>query len=186
MSNWAPTYFGLAFNLDLQVAAMAVGTISLFTCLGSPFGGWVGDQLTKKGNSRINASIMLALAMGVAFLIALNLKDFNVFRVAYLLAAFLLASICVNLTAATQDLVPPIYRAVSYAFIPMCNQLLAAVWAPVVVGAISDRIGLNSALQIMVVVSAILAATFGYLAAKNHPAAIEKIRKMGTFKLELS
>jgi MFS family permease len=182
---WTPTFFGRTFSLDMKEAAKITAIIVLLSCSGSPIGGWLGDRLLKftpKGR-------LLAAGIGVSlFLLFISLalqSNLLSYVVAFwTIGVFFLISYTSNLIAVTQDLVPPYFRSISYSFIPLFQQILAGVWAPMVAGAISDRVGLHYALQAVAIFSAVLALFLFLLASRFYKKDLEKVTLLGKFELD--
>jgi MFS family permease len=181
---WTPTFFGRTFALDIKEAGKITALVTLLSWPGSPLGGWLGDRFlkrTKKGR-------LWAAGIGVGlFLIfislALQMQSFRYVVALWTIAVFFLISYTSNLIAVTQDLVPPYFRSISYSFIPLFQQILAGVWAPMITGFISDRYGLNYALQVIAVFSTLLSLFFFIVASRFYKQDLEKVTSLGKFEL---
>lgn len=181
---WSVTYFARTFGLNVKEAGAAVGLIGLLGCMGSPISGWIGDKMLKYSpKGRIYTAMVLTVFMVVFMFVALKSKDYRTVFIFWTAAMFLLPGIQINFYTITQDLVPPYARGIAFAFVPIFNWLLAGVWAPVAAGKLSDMYGLASALQIVAVVSFVLAEVFLFLALRYYMADLARFKALGTFKL---
>lgn len=182
---WTPTFFGRTFALNLKEAGKITAIITLLSLPGSPIGGWVGDRLLKIApQGRLWAAAIGVTMFALFISIGLQISNLQVAVIFWVIAVFFLTSYTSNLIAVTQDLVPPYFRSISYSFIPLFQQLLAGVWAPMIAGAISDRFGLSYALQIIAIFSVGLALLLFFLAMRFYRSDLEKVMKLGTFKLD--
>ncbi len=181
---WTPTFFGRSFSLNLKDAGKITAIITLLSWPGSPIGGWLGDRLLKfVPQGRLWAAAIGVMLFLLFISLGLRVQSLQITVVFWVIAVFFLTSYTSNLIAVTQDLVPPYFRSISYSFIPLFQQLLAGVWAPMIAGAISDRFGLSYALQVVAVISVALSLFLFFFAMRFYRVDLEKVRNLGTFKL---
>ena len=182
---WTPTFFGRTFSLNMKDAGQVTALVTLLSWPGSPIGGWLGDRflkITKKGRL-LSAGIGVFLFL-LFISLALQAHGFPYVVILWTIAVFFLISYTSNLIAITQDLVPPYFRSISYSFIPLFQQLLAGVWAPMIAGALSDRYGLNYALQVIAIFSALVSLILFIVASRFYEKDLEKITRLGKFELD--
>jgi len=182
---WSPTYLVRTYDLNLAEAGKIMGMIGLIAWPGAIIGGWIGDWLLKRTPKGRPYAVCITVALlAVVATLALNTAHYTIFLVFWTLTQCLLIGYNSNSIACTQELVPPYFRGISFSFIPLFNQLLAGVWAPMVVGALSDIYGLGIALQVIAIASPVFAILFFGLASIYYQKGLDKLRRMGTFSLE--
>ncbi len=158
--SWLPSYFSRMDNIPLQKAGAKASLVMLLAIIGAPLGGYLTDKWRKK---RVNArlvfpSITTMIAALFAFL-AFVVLDGTLQYIALLLLGISVTMFLPSAGAVTQDLVHPGLRATSYAFAVITQNLLGASAGPIVIGIISDKTDIRTALSILpifLVISSIL------------------------------
>jgi len=158
--SWLPSYFSRVDNIPLSQAGIKASIVMLLAVVGAPVGGFIVDRWRKK---RINArmvfpAITTLIAAVFAFL------AFSVFHgtFQYIILLLLGCTVVMFIPAAgavTQDVVHPGLRATSYSFAVIIQNLLGASTGPIVIGILSDKTDLGTALSILpifLVISSIL------------------------------
>lgn len=158
--SWLPSYYSRMDNIPLQKAGVKASVVMLLAIIGAPLGGYLTDRWRKKKlNARlIFPSITTLIAAVFAFL------SFVVFDGTLQYVFLLMLGIAVTMFlpaagAVTQDLVHPGLRATSYAIAVITQNLLGASAGPIIIGIISDRTDISTALSILpifLVISSIL------------------------------
>ncbi len=185
ISLWAPTYFVRVFHITLKDATLVVGLIGLVGLLGGPIGGWLGDYLSKYTLKGRAFAMCISVTLFCIFaLFAFRSTVYTHAVILYALMGIFIFSYRSNVDASSQDLAPPYFRAMVYSFVPLFNHVMGGLPAPVITGAISDRLSLPFALQMTAVISAVLAVVFFIAASGFWQKDVEKIRALGTFKLD--
>ncbi|HEY5496936.1 MAG TPA: MFS transporter [Syntrophales bacterium] len=182
---WAPTFFVRTFQLTLKEATMIVGIAGLIGFLGAPLGGFLGDYISKytlKG--RAFAMCISMILFCIFAVLAFRSTVYMHAVILYTLMGFFIFSYRSNVDASSQDLAPPYFRAMVYSFVPLFNHIVGGVPAPVITGAISDRSNLPFALQVTAIIATLLALIFFISASRFWKKDVEKIRALGTFKLD--
>lgn len=160
LMSWLPSFFSRLDNIPLQKAGAKASLVMLLAIVGAPVGGYLADKWRKK---KVNARLLLpALTTIIAAFFAF--LSFVVFdgTLQYIFLLMLGTSVTMFIPAAgavTQDLVHPGLRATSYAIAVITQNLLGASAGPIVVGLISDKTDISTALSILpifLVVSSIL------------------------------
>ncbi|RPH29376.1 MAG: MFS transporter [Bacteroidales bacterium] len=158
--SWLPSFFSRLDNIPLQRAGAKASLVMLLAIIGAPLGGYIADKWRKK---RVNARLVLpAITSMIAALFAF--LAFVVFDGTLQYVFLLLHGISVTMFipaagAVTQDLVHPGLRATSYAIAVIAQNLLGASAGPIVIGIISDKTDISTALSILpifLVISSIL------------------------------
>jgi len=182
---WGVTYFVRTFGMNVKEAGAVIGMVGLLSFMGAPFAGWLGDRLLRyTTRGRMVVALILAILFMVFMILALNSKEYNYVFAFWTIAWFCMPGIQISAYTAMQDLVPPYCRGIAFAFVPICNQLLVGVWAPMVAGLMSDKFGLNYSLQVITGTSFVLTIFFVFLAMKFYNRDLQRIEALGTFKLD--
>lgn len=189
IGTWGPTFFARTFDMNVKDAAKAMGIASLLAIGGAPLMGFLGDRLlkyTEKGRliAAATSALLFFVCITLSLQNAMNIKDYNTVFIFWTLSFFFLFGIPACVGAVTQDLVPPHFRTITASFLPLSNHLIGGVWGPIIAGAISDRHGLAYALQAVSVIAIILVIAFILFGAIFYNRDLNRIRKMGTFKLD--
>ncbi len=158
--SWLPSYFSRLDNIPLQKAGTKASLVMLLAIVGAPLGGYIADKWRKK---RVNARMLLPaittiIAAVFAFL-AFVIFDGTLQYISLLLLGVSVTMFLPAAGAVTQDLIHPGLRATSYAIAVITQNLLGASAGPLVIGMISDRTNIGTALSILpifLVLSAIL------------------------------
>ena len=175
---WLPSYFHRIDGIPLEQAGMKTGTVMILAIVGLPIGGYLADLwFKKKVSSRLLfPAITTLLNAAVLFLAFSSLEGQG--RYIMLLAAGMVGAMFTPAgITATQEIVHPGLRAVSYSVCVVLQNLLGASMAPIVIGALSDAYGIQTAMTILptfLIVSALLffAGSFFY---ERDLARVEKV-----------
>lgn len=159
--TWLPTYFSRTGGTPMDQAGLKAGSIMLLAVIGAPLGGFLSDLwVKKKTDSRlIFAGITTAITAALAF------AAFGLFKgnIQYVLLLTLVVTIIAFLPAAaatTQEIVHPGLRAISSGLSIVSTSLIGGSLAPIVIGAISDASGIETAINILPVFLVVAAALF--------------------------
>lgn len=185
---WGVTFYARTFDLNIKQASTIIGIMLLVGLPGSLFGGWLGDKLIKRtSKGRLFAALFNGIVFLVCVILAIQIAQItkNLYLVIPLwtLSTFFIVGIMSNMYATTQDLAAPHFRATAVGFVPLVQQLLGGVPGPIIAGILSDRLGLVNALQIVAVIGIGLSSVLIYLAVKNYDRDLERVNRLGTFKL---
>ncbi len=151
LSFWAPILFNRERGLPLARADLLVGGVTAVAGIGGTFaGGWLADRLAphlRQAYLYVSGVSML-LAIPVAW-IALVAQAPRVYTGALLAAEFLVFLSTGPINVVIVSVVPVAMRATAMAGSIFVIHLLGDAAAPWVVGALSDRLGLPTAVLIM-------------------------------------
>ncbi len=151
LSFWAPVYFSRERGLPLGRADLLVGGASVVAGIGGTFvGGWLADRLS----SRVRQAYLYVSGVSMLLAIPLSWVALAAHSPAVYVSALLLAEFMVFLSTGPINVVivtvvPVAMRATAMAGSIFVIHLLGDAAAPWVVGALSDRVGLASAVLIM-------------------------------------
>jgi MFS family permease len=175
---WLPTYFHRTTGVSISEAGMKTSVLMILALIGLPLGGWLADMWFKK---RVTARLLfpaittalnaIVIFVAISFLGG-QAQYLTLIGMGILASAFAPAAI-----TATQEVIHPGLRAISYSVCVVVQNLLGASLAPIVIGKISDLYGIQVAMSILpvfLVASALLffAGSFFY---KKDLSKVEKI-----------
>ncbi len=145
---WLDDYFNRMYDLPMDKASPKASLVMLLAIVGAPLGGYLTDRWRKK---RINARLLFP---GITAILAaiLCFTGFTVLSgtpqyITFLVMGAVITSFIPGAAAATQDLVHPGLRATSYSLAVVIQNLLGASMGPLVIGWISDKTDLATALK---------------------------------------
>jgi MFS family permease len=147
-SFWLTTYLTRAFSLTLTAAGSISGLVLVISGLaGTLIGGWLADFLQK----RYPEGRMFTSALGFLIGAPLVLLALLIHTLPWFIAAFIVAAISLNfctgpLNAVIQDVIAPDMRATAVGLSLLLAHLLGDAAAPTIIGYISDRSSLGTAL----------------------------------------
>jgi len=147
---WLPSYFSREYGIPLQASSTKASLVMLLALVGAPLGGYLVDRWRRtKPNARlVFPGITSVLAAFFCFLAFVVFKD----TAQYIFLLLFGVTVTMFIPAAgavTQDLVHPGLRATSYAIAVVIQNSLGAMLGPVIIGAISTKTDLSTALAIL-------------------------------------
>lgn len=160
MSFWVPVYLNRERGLPLEQANYMLGAITVVAGIGGTFlGGYIADALMRRiRQAHLWVSgVSMVLAVPFAWL-AFTAQTSGVFAVSLLLAEFMVFLSTGPINVVIVSVVPVAIRATAMAVSIFVIHLFGDAASPLVVGAVSDRVGLANAVLIMPVVVALSAA----------------------------
>ena len=147
---WLPTYLHRTTGIPMSEAGMKVSVLMILAVIGLPLGGWLADIWFKKRPSArllfpAITSILNAIFIFTAFSFLQGQAQYlTLIGMGILASAFAPAAII-----ATQEVIHPGLRAISYSVCVIVQNLLGASLAPIVIGKISDLHGIKVAMSII-------------------------------------
>jgi MFS family permease len=147
-SFWLTTYLTRAFSLTLTAAGSISGLVLVISGLtGTLIGGWLADFLQKRfPEGRLFTSALGFLIGAPLVLIALLIHTLPMFIAVFIVAAISLNFCTGPLNAVIQDVIAPNLRATAVGLSLLLAHLLGDAAAPTIIGFISDRSSLGTAL----------------------------------------
>jgi MFS family permease len=168
LMTWLPSYFQRVEDLSMSRAATKGGLVMLLAIIGAPLGGYLADRWMKR---RDNARLLFPAVSSVttAVILWLAFRWFaGPFQYALLMGAGISAVAFVPAAVAvTQDVVHPGLRAVSLSLCVIVQHVLGSALGPPVIGALSDRFGLEAAMAFLPL-SALLAGGLFFVGSFFH------------------
>ncbi len=148
--TWLPSYFTREYGIPLQQSSTKASLVMLLALVGAPLGGFLVDRWRRtKPNARlVFPGITSVLAAVFCFLALVVFKD-GLQYIFLLLFGVTVTMFIPAAGAVTQDLVHPGLRATSYAIAVVIQNTLGAILGPWIIGRISDKSDLHTALSIL-------------------------------------
>jgi predicted MFS family arabinose efflux permease len=152
--TWLPSYFNRTQGLPPAQAGLKGSLVMLLALVGAPLGGLLADVWMKK---RVNARPLLAgittMVSAALFLVAFAVLQGSLQYVVLLLGGIMTVAYVAAASAVCQDVVHPGIWAVSWSICVVVQNLLGSSLGPLVLGAVSDRAGLPTAMLVAPAVS---------------------------------
>lgn len=162
--NWLPSFFNRVYELPLDKAGARTGLFVLISTFGLVAGGWITDKVIAKHPMRRLMVPAVFSGLSAALLVAAFAQAPGALQLACLYsAAFFMVAILSPVITVMQDVVPPSMHASSTGAMVTCNNLFGMALGPLVLGVLSDALGLQQALLIVAFVP--LLAAFVFMAA---------------------
>ncbi len=147
---WLPSYLHRTTGVSISEAGMKTSVLMILALIGLPLGGWLADLWFKK---RVTARLLfpaITTALNAIFIFTAisflqgQAQYLTLIGMGILASAFAPAAI-----TATQEVIHPGLRAISYSVCVIVQNLLGASLAPIVIGKISDLYGIQVAMSIL-------------------------------------
>ena len=178
LMTWLPSYFQRMEDLSMSRAATKGGVVMMLAIVGAPLGGYLTDRWMKR---RQNARLLFpAISSAVTAVILLVAFGWSAGRIQYALlmgagisaVAFVPAAVAV-----TQDVVHPGLRAVSLSLCVIVQHILGSALGPPVIGALSDRFGLATAMAFLPL-AALLAGILFFIGSFFHATDSQRVEEI--------
>ena len=150
MLDWSTMYFTRYFGLTQKLASTISGGLAISILVGAPIGGIVGDKLNRKyKNAYLLFSALTTFMAAIALAFALLSNDLTVSLICFGLFGIFSVIYLAPITTVIQNVVQPGMRAVAFGFNVLFMNLLGAFLFPIVIGKISDFVGLQRSLFLL-------------------------------------
>jgi predicted MFS family arabinose efflux permease len=175
---WLPSYFVRTQGMAPGPAGLKASSIMLCAIVGAFFGGFIVDAWRRKrASARPLFAGLASILSGVIWLLSFGVFSGTAQYIVMMVAAVTTLLYLSGASALTQDVVHPGLWAVSYAICVIVQNLVGSSTGPIVVGAISDKFGLGTAMLLVPIASLAAGALF-LLAAKFYRRDLEKVDKV--------
>jgi MFS family permease len=175
---WLPTYFERIGLVEKGAGGSLATPILALVLVGAPLGGFITDHVRKRWISARLWIPALSSAIAGLLLLASCLNIYTPYQLPLLaLYGIFITMFIAPAVSATQDLVHPALRALSYALCVIVQHILGDVWSPIVVGSLSDRFGLPVAMN-FIALYCLLAALFFYIGSKFYERDLSRVEKV--------
>jgi len=173
--SWLPSYFSRLDNIPLQKAGAKASLVMLLAIIGAPLGGYISDKWRKKReNARMVLPAITTMLAAVFAFLAFVVLDGTLQYISLLMLGITVTMFLPAAGAVTQDLVHPGLRATSYAIAVITQNLLGASAGPLVIGILSDKTDIGTALSILPVFL-VLSALLFFIGSYYYKRDLEKV-----------
>jgi len=173
--SWLPSYFSRLDNIPLQKAGAKASLVMLLAIIGAPLGGYISDKWRKKReNARMVLPAITTMLAAIFAFLAFVVLDGTLQYISLLMLGITVTMFLPAAGAVTQDLVHPGLRATSYAIAVITQNLLGASAGPLVIGILSDKTDIGTALSILPVFL-VLSALLFFIGSYYYKRDLEKV-----------
>jgi len=159
--TWLPTYFNRTAGIPMDQAGLKAGAVMLLAIIGAPLGGFLSDLWVKKKiDSRLIFASITTIITAVFAFAAFYLFEGNIQYVVLLLMGVSIIAFIPAAAATTQEVIHPGLRAISSGLSVVATSLIGGSLAPIVIGAISDTAGIQTAMMVLPAFLVVAAALF--------------------------
>ncbi|OTG83301.1 multidrug DMT transporter permease [Acinetobacter sp. ANC 5054] len=164
---WFPSYLNRYYGMATDKAGVLAAVIVLSSAVGTILCGMLCDRLGKdRPDRKVTLAIIYCLLGCILLSIAFALPTGTAQLVMIALGMFMALGTNGPSSAMVANLTHNAVHSTAFATLTLANNFLGLALGPLVIGKLSDVIGLHNAFQIMPVVSILSAAVFFY--AKRH------------------
>jgi MFS family permease len=175
---WMPSYIGRYYQLPTEQAATTAAVFILLTGLGMGLLGNVADRLGRQHPRRkLLACVIYTIASFALLMLAFRLPAGTWQLVTLGIGVFVVSGTWGPTTAVVASLVPSAIHATALAMITLLNNVLGLAPGPYVTGLLSDRYGLDFALQ-WIPLASIVSALALCAAYRHHDADLKRTRTL--------
>ncbi|MCP3951389.1 MAG: MFS transporter [Desulfobacterales bacterium] len=161
--TWLPTYFHRVEGLDMTKAGLKGSAVMLLAIIGAPLGGYLTDRwYVRRKNARMLFPAISSLVAGILLFVTFGLLEGLPQYIALLACGIAATGFVSAAVSVTQDVVHPGLRAVSLSLNIIIQHIFGSSVGPPLIGALSDRMGLQTAMLFIPVFS--IAASVLFLA----------------------
>jgi len=159
--TWLPTYFNRTADIPIDQAGLKAGSIMLLAVIGAPLGGYLSDLWVKKKiDSRLIFAAITTIITAVFAFVAFYLFKGNMQFAVLLLMGVTIIAFIPAAAVTTQEVMHPGLRAISAGLSVVATSLIGGSLAPIVIGAISDAAGIQTAMMVLPAFLVVAAALF--------------------------
>ncbi len=181
--TWLPTYFHRVDGLDMTKSGLKGSAVMLLAIIGAPLGGYLTDRWYRnRKNARLLFPAVSSLVTGVLLFVVFALLRGVPQYVVLLLTGVAATGFVSAAVAVTQDVVHPGLRAVSLSVNIIIQHILGSSVGPPVIGALSDRFGLETAM-VFLPGFAVLASLLFFAGARFY---VGDVRKVDSVQVQLA
>lgn len=175
---WLPSYFERTGFAAPGRGGVFTSVIFALVLIGAPLGGYLSDYWQKR-HKRARMTFPAITSALAAFFLFFSLLSREKPAMMVLLVFFGIAVTCfvAPAVAVTQDVVHPGMRAFSYGLNVIVQHILGDIWSPLIIGKLSDVIGIEKAL-LLTPIYGLLAALFFFIGSGFYPGDLERAEKV--------
>ncbi len=145
--TWLPTFFHRVEGLDMTKAGLKGSAVMLLAIVGAPLGGYLTDRwYQRRKSARMLFPAISSVVTGILLFVTFGLLQGTSQYMLLLVSGIAATGFISAAVAVTQDVVHPGLRAVSLSLNIIIQHIFGSSVGPPVIGALSDRLGLESAM----------------------------------------
>lgn len=150
LMTWLPTYFHRIHGMSMTEAGTRGGAVMLLAIIGAPLGGYLADKWHKKRvNGRPLFAATTSFLSAIVLFISFTFLSGNIQFIVLVLNGIIIVGFVPASVAVTQDVVHPGLRAISLSLNVIIQHLIGSSTAPIVIGVLSDRMGIENAMKFL-------------------------------------
>lgn len=150
LMTWLPTYFHRIHGMSMTEAGTKTGIVMLLAIVGAPLGGYLADKWQKKReNGRPMFAAVTSFLTAIVLFVCFSFLKGNVQFAVLVLSGIIIVGFVPASVAVTQDVVHPGLRAISLSLCVIIQHVIGSSTAPIVIGALSDNLGIESAMKFL-------------------------------------
>jgi len=177
--TWLPSYFVRTQGMAPGAAGTKASSVMLLAIIGAPLGGFIVDAwMKRRPNARPLFAGLSSILSAAIWVVALGFLTGTAQYIALMLAAISTLLYLSGASAVTQDVVHPGLWAISYSLCVIVQNLLGSSTGPIVVGAISDKLGSLSKAMMLVPAASVFAGILFLLAAIFYKRDLAKVDRV--------
>lgn len=174
--SWLPSYFNRVEHLPADEAALKASLVVLTIGVGTVFGGFVVDRVTRFWKiGQLGMPALYMFSSGALFYLSFGPMQASSLHYPLMLGgALTLAAMLGPMYAASQDVSHPGVRATAVSMLVFVQNLVGMAMGPLVAGALSDSLGLGRALCCMAI-TPLIAGTAYFIGAFFYPRDVARV-----------
>jgi MFS family permease len=176
--TWLPTYFHRVEGLEMTKAGLKGSSVMLLAIIGAPLGGWLTDKwYRKRKNARLLFPALSSLVTGILLFITFAMLRGTAQYLLLLVSGIAAVGFVSAAVTVTQDVVHPGLRAVSLSLNVIIQHVFGSAVGPPVIGALSDKLGLETAVLFIPMFNLLACALF-FIGSRFYVADVAKVEKV--------
>ncbi len=177
LTTWLPAYFQRYQGMSIQRSGLMTGVIMILAIIGGPVSGVLTDRwYAKRPNARMLIPAITCSITAVFLFAAFRFTGAVQFGLLLGVGLFVIM-FTPGAIAVTQDVVHPGLRSTSLSINVVTQHLLGSSTGPLVVGALADRYGLDTAL-LCLPAALVISATLFLAGSFFYEADVRKVEKV--------
>ncbi len=176
--TWLASYFMVTRGLEPGKAGTLSSSVMVLAIVGAPIGGLLADRWRKRDvKARLLFPTISTIGAAIFLSLALFFTKGTVQYIMFLCMGLLVTMFISAASAVTQDVIHAGLRAISYAIAVVVQNLFGSSMAPIVIGRIYDKNGIDNAFTILPFVL-LIGALFFYLGSRHYENDMKKVPKI--------
>lgn len=176
--TWLASYFMVTRGLEPSQAGTLSSSVMILAIVGAPVGGLLADRWRKRNvKARLLFPTISTIGAAIFLSIALFFTKGTMQYIMFLCMGLMVTMFISAASAVTQDVIHAGLRAISYAIAVVVQNLLGSSMAPIIIGSIYDKKGIDNAFTILPFIL-LVGALFFYLGSRHYENDMKKVPKI--------